>query len=49
MAYPVFGEIFLDVFFACKERAFLGFVVADFFDAELLVRRSNDDFGGKTV
>ena len=49
MAYPVFGKIFFDGFFAYKERAFLGFMVADFSDAELLVRRSNDGFGGKTV
>ena len=45
---PIFIFIF-DGFFACKERAFLGFMVADFSDAELLVRRSNDGFGSKTV
>ena len=49
MAYPVFREIFFDGFFACKERAFLGFVIADFSDAELLIRRSNDSFSGKAV
>ena len=49
MACPVFGKIFLDGFFACKERAFFGFVVADFFNAELFIRRNNDGFGGKAV
>jgi hypothetical protein len=49
IACPVFGKIFCNGFFACKERAFLSFMVADFSDAELFVRRSNDGCGGKAV